>query len=286
MLRRVSPLIGGLCGVCLLGCSSANEDEPAKPNRLLSNEILSIAHGGAAISAPKQTMLSYQQAAEAEADVLEVDIHSSADGVLVVIHDDTVDATTDGTGKVNAKTFEELRKLDAGYAFTTDGGTSFPYRGQGLVIPSLEELFDAFPDAYWVVEIKQANPPVIAPLIEMLREKKVDRRVIVATFIDSVIVDFRAQAPDVFTSITLAEGAPLIDMSPEEEETWSSPAQFVQPPFELATQARVDLVHRLGMKMHPWTVNDPKVMQELIARGVDGIITDDPATLESLLAGQ
>jgi glycerophosphoryl diester phosphodiesterase len=283
MIRRAVELWLGVFGLWVLGCSSASEDEPSQPNLLLSDQILNIAHGGAAIEAPKQTLASYQRAAEAKADVLEVDVHETLDGVLVVIHDDTVDATTDGSGLVKDKTFDELRMLDAGYSFTLDGGASFPYRGQGLTIPSLEELFDAFPDTYWVVEIKQEDPPIIAPLIELLEKKKLDQRVIVAAFMAGVITDFRAQAPDILTSVSLAEGLPLLSMTPEQEKEWSSPAKFVQSPKEYVDQARVDLVHRLGMKMHPWTVNDPQEMQELLGLGVDGIITDDPATLAGLL---
>jgi glycerophosphoryl diester phosphodiesterase len=282
MARRVRGFWLVLLGSCLLGCSSDGDDGPSKPNRLLSDEILSIAHGGAAIAAPKQTLLAYQMATEANADVLEVDIHSTLDGVLVVIHDETVDATTDGTGSVKEQTFEQLRELDAGYAFSKDGG--FPYRGQGLTIPSLEELLDAFPEAYWVIEIKQDDPPLTAPLLALLRAKKAEQRVIIASFKDAVMADVRAQAPEIFTSLSTAEAAELLFLTPEQEPSWSSPARFVQPPFGLTDQTRVDRAHRLGLKVHPWTVNDPEEMHRLIALGVDGIITDDPATLEALTA--
>jgi glycerophosphoryl diester phosphodiesterase len=270
--------------LCLIACSSSKPEvahNPGEPHRLLADEILNIAHGGAAIEAPKQTMASYQRAAEANADVLEVDLHSTLDGVLVVIHDDTVDATTNGTGAVQEQTFEELRKLDAGYEFEKDG--AYPYRGQGLVIPAFEELLDAFPDAYWVVEIKQQTPSIVAPVIELLRRKGAAERVIIASFKDGIIAEVRAQAPDIFTSLALVEGLALLGMTPEQEAAYVPPARFVQPPEDLLTQEILDRAHRLGLKVHPWTVNDPVRMQELIELGVDGIITDDPAALEALL---
>lgn len=277
-------MVGCALLVVCCGCSGADDAATPPPNRLLSGDVLSIAHGGAAAVAPKQTLLSYQKAAEAEADVLEVDVHATSDGVLVVIHDETVDATTDGSGVVKEKTFAELRALDAGYRWTKDGGQTFPFRGQGLVVPSFDELLAAFPEAYWVVEIKQAEPPIVAPLLELLDAKGAAGRTIVAAFKDEVIAEVRTQAPEMLTSLSTGEALELLFLAPEEEAEYVPPARFVQPPASSVTAERVELVHRLEMKIHPWTVNEPAEMQALIAMGVDGIITDDPATLEGLLA--
>jgi glycerophosphoryl diester phosphodiesterase len=278
MLRVASVLL-----IALAACSSSKDPDPEpSDNRLLGREVLNIAHGGAAIEAPKQTLLSYQRAVAAQADVLEVDLHSSSDGVLVVIHDDTVDATTDGSGRVNAMTFAELQTFDAGYRFKAADG-SFPFRGQGLVIPAFEQLLDEFPDAYWVVEIKQDTPSIVAPVIELLRAKGAAERAIVASFIDPVIQEVRAHAPDVFTSMALGEGLEILSLTPEQEASYARPARFIQPPDTLSTQDNIDRLHRLGFKVQPWTINDPQRMQELIDWGADGIITDDPATLTGLL---
>lgn len=271
-------------GTGLVSCGGSEDDaEPAPTGFFFSDEVLNIAHSGGKALAPEETLLAYQKSVEAGADVLEGDVHATKDGVLVLIHDDTIDATTNGSGNVSDMTFAELQAFDAGYEFSLDGGKTFPHRGQGLTIASVESLLELYPDAHYVLEIKQQQPPIVTPFLELLVSKGMLDQVLVASFWDEVITQVRAEEPSVLTSLATAEMIAFVGLTPEEEPSYDPPARFVQPPASSATADFVARAHRLGMKVHPWTVNDPTEMQSLIDRGVDGIITDDPSVLRGLL---
>lgn len=130
----------------------APQDHPAGVSDPLS-DVEVIAHGGAQGHAPGNTLPAFALALEQGADTLEMDLQLTADGEIVVIHDGIVDRTTDGTGAVVDLTLAELRQFDAGYGFEdVDGGT--PYRGQGVTIPTLTEVFETFPETPMIVELK------------------------------------------------------------------------------------------------------------------------------------
>ena len=246
-------------------------------NLLLSDQFLVIAHRGGARLRPEATLLAFEHALEVGADVIEMDLHATADGVIVVIHDDTVDRTTDGTGAVNDMSFDELRMLDAGYDFSPDGGQTFPYRGMGLVIPTMEEVLEAFPNAYYLMEIKQYDPPIVDEVIGILAEHQVGDRIVLASFDDPTIEAVRAADPAVFTAMSAAEMAEFVGAL--DDPGYRPPCLFLQSPWDITSQAVVDRAHELGMKVHPWTINESALMTDLIGRGVDGIMTDDPALL-------
>ena len=115
-----------------------------------------MAHRGGRQLWPENTLTAFRGAAAMGVDVLEMDVHSSSDGVLVVLHDDTIDRTTDGMGLVHDYPLTALQALDAGYQWTADEGATYPFRGQGIAIPTLAEVLEAFPDAFLNVEIGNA----------------------------------------------------------------------------------------------------------------------------------
>ena len=115
-----------------------------------------IGHRGARGVAPENTVPAIRHGVDVGCQAIEIDLHASRDGRLVAIHDPTVDGTTDGTGPVEERTLEELRRLDAGYRFTTDRGETYPFRGQGVRIPTLEEALEAIGDLPVVLEVKSA----------------------------------------------------------------------------------------------------------------------------------
>ena len=115
---------------------------------------LVIAHRGNSMHAPEDTIESFRQGVALGADGIEFDVRLSADGVAVLMHDPMLERTTDGSGPVAARTAAELATLDAGYRFTRDSGLSFPYRGRGIRIPTLEEVLASFPDTACILEIK------------------------------------------------------------------------------------------------------------------------------------
>lgn len=250
-------------------------------NLLLSDRFLNIAHRGGGKLRPEETLPAYEHALAVGADVLELDVHATADGVIVAMHDETVDRTTDGTGLIHDMTFAELRALDAGYRFTPDGGQSFPYRGMGIAVPTVDEILTQFPDSYYLIEIKQSEPPIVDALLAVLDGHDVLDRVVLASFDGDAIAAVRAAAPEVLTAMSLQEwvefNAKLGDPG------YTPPAKFVQSPWNSTTPQVVAFAHQLGLKVQPWTVNDAGAMTDLIARGVDGIMTDDPALLAGLV---
>lgn len=259
--------------------------------------VLVIAHQGGDGERPSNTMLAFQHAVEIGVDVLEMDVHSSSDGVLVVIHDDTVDRTTDGTGLVNEMTIEELQALDAGYDWPTlqenenppqvEGN---PYRGQGVQIPALEDVLAAFPEMRMVIEIKQETPSIVEPLCTMLRDYEMQDQVIVASFRPAPLYAFRETCPEVATSAVEEEIRPfyiaqLVGMS----EVIPPPAHAFQVPeysgdLHVVTQGFVNAAQAQNIKVQTWTVNYPDAMQRMIDLGVNGIITDYPSLLLEMLS--
>ena len=153
------------------GDTDADTDTTSEPfanNPLVHEAMLSSAHRGGSLLAPEETMEAFQNAVALGADVLEIDVRSTSDGVLVLNHDPVVDRTTDGTGNVIGLTWAQLQELDAGYTFTTDDGATFPYRGVGVKIARLDEVLAAFPDSLFSIEIKQQSPSIIQPVLDMI----------------------------------------------------------------------------------------------------------------------
>lgn len=250
---------------------------------------LVMAHQGGKGLWPENTLYAFEQAVAMGVDVLEMDMHSTADGVLVVMHDDTVDGTTDGTGPVNALSLEELKMLDAGYHWSSDEGQTFAYRGTGITVPTVEEVFVAFPTMPMNIEIKQAQPSITKSFCELIREYDMADRVLVASFHQETIEEFRRECPEVATSTGEREVIVLFVLSKVFlDATYSPAAQAVQVPeyrsgLHVLTPRFVDAAHSRGLDVHAWTINDVGDMQRLVALGVDGIITDYPNQLMDLL---
>ncbi len=232
--------------------------------------------------APEETMPAFSSAVDLGADVLEMDLHATADGVIVLMHDAEVDRTTDGTGYITDMTFDELRGLDAGYRFSPDG-ESFPFRGQGLVVTSFEEVLGAFPEMYFAAEIKQANPSIVEGVLEVLWASGAQDRIVMASGFDSVVASIRSEAPNVKTSLGGGEMFSLATMNEEGLNAYQPPAGFIQPPADIMDVDMLARFSRFGLKVHVWTVNKPDDMRRLIELGVDGIMTDDPAALEVVI---
>jgi len=164
------------------------------------NYPLVIAHQGGDGVWPGETMLAYQNAVDLGVDVLEMDIHITKDGELILMHDETVDRTTDGTGEIESMTLTDLKKLDAAYDWSPDEGKTFPYRGQGIQVATLEEIFQAFPEMRMTIEIKKTNSSMAKPFCDLIREYNMQDKVLVASFHDERLKEFRAECPEVATS--------------------------------------------------------------------------------------
>jgi glycerophosphoryl diester phosphodiesterase len=250
---------------------------------------LVMAHRGGKGLWPENTLYAFEQAATLGVDILEMDIHSTADGVLVVLHDSTVDRTTDGTGQIHDLTLDQVKALDAGYRWSPDDGQTFPARGKGITIPTLQEVFTSLPTMPMNIEIKQADPPLAKPLCQTMREQGMADRVLVASFHEETTREFRRVCPEVATSTSQNEVLTLFALSKVFLESAYSPGGgAVQVPeyrsgLHVLTPRFVDAVHQRNLQVHAWTINDEDDMQRLNDLGLDGIITDYPDRLMKLL---
>jgi glycerophosphoryl diester phosphodiesterase len=244
-----------------------------------------VAHRGGSLLAPENTMVAFRMAVEDWwADMLELDVRLTKDGEVVVIHDATVDRTTDGHGRVSDFTLAELQSLDAGFRFVDDfGGT--PFRGTGVVVPTLDEVLRAFPSMRVNVEAKEA--PVAGPLVAVIAHHAAQHRVLVAAEFESARIDARGyQGPwgASYLQILLfwiLHGLP--GGSP-----YTPGADIFQVPerrgrLRVVTPRFVREAHRLSIPVQVWTVNREDDMRRLLDLGVDGIQTDRPDLLAGVL---
>ncbi|GAA5532931.1 glycerophosphodiester phosphodiesterase [Deinococcus aluminii] len=279
-------LLAGLGPVLLGACAPAAH--PANP--FIQRRTLNIAHQGGEGLWPSNTMLAYRNAAALGVDMLDTDLHATRDGVLVLSHDETLDRLTDTRGKIADMTLAQVLAADAGYAFTPDGGATFPFRGQGVRVAQLSEVLAAFPDMPLTIEIKQASPSIAAPFCKTLRGAGATGRVIVASFSDTAMNEFRAACPEVMTSMTEKELRPLVLLSKVGLSRLAPlPGRAAQVPvrsgsIEVVTPAFVRAMHARGVAVHVWTIDEPAEMRRLIGMGVDGIITNRPDLLKAVLA--
>lgn len=244
-----------------------------------------IGHRGAAGVAPENTLPSFRHAVEAGADAVELDLHCSRCGRLVVIHDHTVDRSTDGTGAVESMELDRLRRLDAGHRFTPDGGETYPFRGQGHRIPTLEEVLAEIPDVPVVAEIKSARAGTA--LGEWLPDSPEAERILVGGFLRKEVEPARRRArwgcayteelrPYVLLGKVGLAGlaVPRVDaaMLPERKGL-----------LRIVTRRFVRRAHRDGLRVFVWTVNRPDDMRRLLEWGVDGLVTDFPGRLRRVV---
>jgi len=250
---------------------------------------LVMAHRGGAGLWPENTMYGFERAVDLGVDMLETEIHSTADNILVLMHDSTVDRTTNGSGPIRAFTLEELKTLDAGYNWTSDGGQTFPFRGCGITVPTLEEVFTALPTARINIDIKQEKPSLVEPLCKTIRTFDMTDKVMVASFNSKVLKAFRRVCPEVTTSAGTGEVAFFFMVNMVFLGAVYRPAcQAFQVPeyssgLRVLTKRFVETAHGLNLAVHVWTINEVTDMKRLLALGVDGIVTDYPDRLISLL---
>lgn len=241
---------------------------------------LVIGHRGNRAHAPENTIPSLLEAVALGADALEFDLRVSRDGVLVLMHDPTLDRTTEASGPVSRYTAADLRRIDAGARFTRDGRT-YPWRGRGATVPTLDEALEALPpDVPLIIELKT---PAAAPLVqEAVRRHALADRIIVAGFDPASTRPLRgagywlgASTPDVARLLL-----PALLRRPV-ARPWFQ-ALCIPPVYRglpVPVGALVRATRPFGVVTHVWTVNEAAQAQRLWRAGVNGIITDDPALI-------
>ena len=269
-----------------------NPKAPANPYYSSVSRPLVIAHQGGDGVWPGDTMYAFENAVKIGADVLEMDAHMTKDGQIVLMHDETVDDTTDGTGLIEDLTLDQLKELDAAYEWSNDGGKTFPYRDLGIQVPTLEELFQKFPQIRYLIEIKLTENPIDKSLCDLIRQFNMQAKVIVASFHDDSMQNFRAVCPEVATSASRGEVTKFVLLSKIFLSGFVTPGyQSLQPPYDpkesmnipIMTERFIQEAHAKNIKVEPWTVNDPELMKQYIEWGVDGIITDRPDLMVDIL---
>lgn len=246
-----------------------------------------IAHAGGLGLAPANTLTALAMARDHGADVLEIDLQLTADGRLVLMHDDTLDRTTNLSGRVDAFTLDEIRAADAAWGYEGDDPDAFA--GQGVYAPSVDEALATFPGARWIMELKNVGPQAAEELCRAIREAGAETLVMAASFHDGTLRAFRAACPEVATSMGADETrwfyylarAGLANLHP-------TPAVAMQIPerhgdLTVAHPRLIAAARARGIRVQIWTVNDPADMARLIDLGVDGIITDRIDRLNTVL---
>ncbi len=276
------------CGAVLLGLLGLRllyaHPAPARPWFRELPRPLIMAHQGGEKQWPSNTMLAFREAYKLGADALDMDVHLSADGELVLMHDTTVDRTTDGHGMVRAMTWKQLSRLDAGYRFSLDG-RSYPYRGKGLRVPRLEEVFQEFPGARVGIEIKQAPLATVERLAELIHRYHAENRVLLAGFDAAMLRQQRRLLPEVASSATPEEVRIFWIASQLHLEGFTAADYSVlQIPLEhngrhLVSPRLVEAAHSRGISVLPWTLDSDREVEACRAAGCDGFNTNVPGLM-------
>lgn len=284
-------ITAGVLGVLVIVAAYRGLTVEPRPQRefleVPGRKVVVLAHQGASGHAPSNTMESFRLGMEQGADIIETDVHVTKDGMVVVAHDETIDRLTNGTGYLRAMTLAELRQYDFGYDFTPDNGQTFPYRGKGVTIPTLDEVFRQFPGVRVNIELKQIEPADVAKVWAVVKEYKAENRVLINSFNSALTQAWRDLAGE---SVTMGAGRqdmyefvayylPHLDwMYHPSVDAFQVPVSEKAGPIRVvfADKRFTDRAHKLGINVHFWTINDEQTMREVIAAGADGIITDYP----------
>lgn len=238
-----------------------------------------IGHRGSPSSSPENTLFSFKEGMK-YADGLELDVGMTKDGVIVVIHDDSLDRTTDGRGPIRDKTYQEIKRFDAGYRFEREA--SYPFRKKKITIPTLEELLKAFPRIPLIIEVKGYGEELALNIARIISSNSAQERVLLAGKDDKTMASIRTYLPDVQTGTSLREGILfylLVHLGLAIYYPWKFQALCIPPYYHsipLLTSPLLLVARGLGLPIYLWTINSREEIERYLSLGVEGIISDYP----------
>ncbi len=252
---------------------------------------LVYAHRGGAALRPENTFEAFDNGLALGADGLEFDVRLAGDGAVVVLHDDTLERTTNGRGAVAACTAADLRALDAGYWFKpTDAGHDFPFRGTGVCVPLLADLLRRYPGIPMIVELKQSTHELAQRTLDLVRAAGALDRVALGSFSWRALRAARAGDSRVITGASREETRIALYRSWIRWPVRHPPYREFQVPetsgsTRILSPRFIRYAHQAGLQVKVWTVNDADDMRRLIGWGADAIITDRPDVAVGIVRG-
>ena len=240
---------------------------------------LVIAHRGASAYRPENTLAAYELAVEQAADMIEIDLHLTRDGSIVIAHDRSLERLG-ARGTIAQSTLAEIKALDAGYGGDTPAQ-----------VPTLEEVLDAFGERIpFNLEIKWSEsgdyPGLAAQALAMVESRGLSASTLFSSFRESVLAELRRLDPEVRVALLVDPRGPAEELERMVERAHALGAEALNPFFLLVTQERIEKAHALDMAVYPYTVNDEQAMQRLLEIGVDGLFTNHPDTMYALRAAR
>ena len=279
--------------VAPLAIRSANKASQYDMNILTELPFVRMAHRGASGYLPENTVPALERALSQGTDALDVDVRLSKDGHLVVCHDASVDRTTNGTGRITDLTLAELRALDAGWWSPHCGEDN---RGQGYVIPTLEEVLELDDgEIAWNLDVKDHHAACVNEVVALIRSHGLVGRVMISSSNVKVVRLIRSRIPEVTTTLGRSEVIAFyrlhLGIAQEGFETPDNTVlqipEYATPPngdrMYLPTEGAIESAHEMGLRVFIATVNDRDAMGSLCRAGVDGIYTDFPDRLNTVL---
>jgi glycerophosphoryl diester phosphodiesterase len=246
-----------------------------------------VAHRGDSKHFPENTLPAFLSAVKMGIDVIETDVHLTSDNIIVIWHDNTLERNTDGSGTIEEHNYQELLKYDAGYTFSQDGGKTFPFRGKGIKLCTLEESLIECPNQRFNIDLKTKQAGIVEEFVRIVRKHKAESRVCCASFHLTNLKTIRKIAPDILTSITTIEVLSLLlkqkfhilpkILAHGRKIIFQVPVS--QYGLTIITPSFVKEMHKRNAVIMVWTINEEKEMRRLFELGVDAVMTDDPTTV-------
>ncbi|WP_299495322.1 glycerophosphodiester phosphodiesterase [uncultured Shewanella sp.] len=253
---------------------------------LIQREVL--AHRGASGDYPQSTWLAFQMALDQGADVLEMDVHLSKDGHVIVNHDNDFSKTAGNHSQVADLTLSEIKTFDAGYMFSTDGGETFPFRAMGLEVLTLEEVINYFPSYKLSIEMKVNNEQLADKLWAILDRNGLHEHAVVASQYTKALKHFRLVSHhSIRTSASISELTGLsLAWAAGLGRIYSANFELAQLPYAMITRPFLSFLQNKGITSHVWTVNEWDKIERAFELGANGVIGDYPDRIVQVLTAR